>query len=140
MSQVLLEVICSQADICFAFFMYPETLTFSSVLIFPLRCLPLLSFIRVTFGLVAAHRERKKPLLLINTYILKALMPPHCVGMKNIFSVCSIACKLSRIVTAPPHLHALSAQFIRYKWFKLIHQSCSKSLCDENVIFSLKVL
>lgn len=67
-------------------------------------------------------------------------MTPHCVGMNNIFSACSIACKLSRIVKAPPHLHALSAQFIRYKWFKLMHKSCSKFLCDESVIFPLKVL
>lgn len=35
MSQVLLEVICSQADICFAVFMCLETLTFSFVLLFP---------------------------------------------------------------------------------------------------------
>lgn len=44
----------------------------------------LLSFIRVTFGLVAAHRERKNPLLLINTYILKAHATPLCRNEKHI--------------------------------------------------------
>lgn len=80
MSQVLLEVICLQADICFAVFMCLETLTFSFVLLFP----PLSPSSHLFGSRLGWKRERKNPLLLINTYILKAHDTPLCRNEQHI--------------------------------------------------------